>query len=986
MDTLKFFQTLFENVENKIYLFTLPGKKTYQFAPDKLEDMAAKAAQLSDAKQNVYFGLGSTDIKLNSSNRPKNDQIKELPCLFADIDIADVSSHAAKNLPSSISEAMSLLPAPFAPSITVFSGHGLHVYYIFNEPFELPKESAIAKDLLERLQGYIRTNANAHGWHVDTVTDFTRVLRVPDTINYKDPAHPVKCEVMEYSDPISLYNPSDFDFLPPVQIPTARTNPTNNKHGAFERRATDGDVNLMISNCKFLQYWQLNYKKLPEPVWMAACTNLARGVGGEEMVNDAVKDWLGNKYKEQQTIKKIHQWITDNSPRTCDAIQKDFNFDCGADCNVKCPCNWSLQKGPKALAKIRKLTTYTPETIFNDEVIGSLATLERYNPNEFARFKANSKGIINQNDLLKSLKDYKKRQFRVIDGGKSSNNKPITNNKAKTVKDCIADIPLENDIYMPADYILSDAGVVAIKRDADGDIVARYKASYSPIVLRAKVYNLDTGVEKIQIIFKNSIGRYQYACMNKADAYTPRKLVEIANSGVNVTLEMAKYLSGFLSATEYRNGNTLPYLKGVSKMGWRDSKTFILPGQKNNYVIDTSDGTTQVILSGLKTAGSYEKWKAKALDIRTRLKGRFFLAAAFCPPLLKILGQRSFLIHNWDKSQGGKTAMLNFCLSIYGEPEKIKQGFNDTYTNIERRASIMCDLLFGVNELELLKEQQKVSVDQLIYMLAEGRGRGRATKEGLQSTATWRNVGMMTGETQITRNNSRGGIYTRLIEIKAGPFVGEDIFASDLYQFTEENHGFAAREFINKLISADHSQLRSMYRDIRLSLRKNNTDKIESHMDMMACICVADYLASIFIFGMPEKQAADEAYKMVNDIVPLLMTKIDADEGARAWQWLSDWLATNHNNFEYVGAESRIKPREVYGYIDGDDISIIKTVLMHALKANDFNPNKVLNAWADAGKFPCETHGVKRHFGIKASSKLNASRPRVIVVNMENEK
>ena len=417
-------------------------------------------------------------------------------------------------------------------------------------------------------------------------------------------------------------------------------------------------------------------------------------------------------------------------------------------------------------------------------------------------------------------------------------------------------------------------------------------------------------------------------------------------------------------------------------MGWRGNKTFILPGQKNDYVIDTSDSTAQVIIAGLKTAGDYSKWKNKAIDIRTRLKARFFLAAAFAPPLLKVLGQRSFLIHNWDKSQGGKTAMLNFCLSIYGEPEKIKQGFNDTYTNIERRASIMCDLLFGVNELELLKEQQKVSVDQLIYMLAEGRGRGRATKEGLQGTSTWRNVVMMTGETQITRNNSRGGIYTRLIEIKAGPFIGEDVFASDLYQFTEENHGFAGREFIDKLIVADHEQLRNMYRDIRLSLRKNNQDKIESHMDMMACICVADYLSSIFIFGMPEQQAADEAYKMVNDIVPLLMTKVDADEGARAWQWLADWLAANRNNFEEVGAfDSRIKPREIYGYIEGDDISIIKTVLMKALKDNDFNANKVLNTWADAGKFPCENYGGRRWLGRRGKN-INGSKPYLIIVNL----
>ena len=73
METRDFLEELYGGVEGYIYLWTLPGKRTYAFATSQLSDMAAKARELSGAKENVYFGIGATQRRLGENERTKSD-------------------------------------------------------------------------------------------------------------------------------------------------------------------------------------------------------------------------------------------------------------------------------------------------------------------------------------------------------------------------------------------------------------------------------------------------------------------------------------------------------------------------------------------------------------------------------------------------------------------------------------------------------------------------------------------------------------------------------------------------------------------------------------------------------------------------------------------------------------------------------------------------------------------------------------------------
>ncbi|WP_425057636.1 DUF927 domain-containing protein [Sporomusa carbonis] len=950
------------------------------------------AAIAAAGQQDIYFSPGICAEPKN--HKLATDDIIGIPGLWVDIDIYHPTTHAKQNLPKSVQEARALLPDFLPPTFIVFSGYGLHVYWLFRECwyFDTPEEKNHAQELLTRIKIYISQQATAAGWHLDSVQDLPRVMRLPGTMNIKIPEQPVWAQVIEYSEN-NRYNPSEIDEILPVLEQTAATT-SKTRTAAFERRPTDGPAEYMLRNCMFLQHCQLNAKTISYGEWLAALTNIVRAVDGIAAAHQ-VSALDPDRYNQADCDKKIDECLGQMNPQSCEYIRTTLGFQgcppCG--CDMQAPCGWSLGRVAQARAKIRNITVPTPETVYQPEILGALAILEKESPAEYDIFYQRLTGQVNKNTFRKELAKHKREAkaeqagFTVLEGG-GQDVPPTDQNGDRWLASLVPDVPL--NLKLPGSgsnysmWEFGPGGIKLKKETSDGGIQYQ-QAAYTPIIISERISNIDTGLEKARVSFKTDFGYWRHIIVPKSTIYNTKNIVNISNSGPIVTSETARNLVKWLSMLEAANRHIIPIRQGVAKMGWRNNDTeFILPGVATNYAIDIGDDAAESTISGLGQAGDFAQWIGVMQQLRTRNKARFIMAASFAAPLLKIVGQRSFLIHNWDTTRGGKTATLHAALSVWGNPEEIAKTFADSKTNMERVAALFTDLPLGVNEDGLLTERQKNDMDSMIYMIAEGKGRGRGTKDGIQKTVSWRTIALMTGEAQITRANSRGGIFTRLIEIKGGPLVDDDIFASNLYPFTARNYGFAGKFYIEQLLRTDHNWLRDTYNKTRLALRAKYANKLESHLDAMACIALADYLASQRIFGIQEAAAGAEAIAMVEKIIDEIITKAEASESERAWEWLPDWLAANENRFQGFDQSKYIG--EVFGYRESGKIFIIKNILVKALKDEGFNSNKVLSAWADEKKFPCDVLNGKRTFGIRSSREINNSRPYVICIYPETVK
>ncbi|MCX7779624.1 MAG: DUF927 domain-containing protein [Negativicutes bacterium] len=981
MDATQFLSKIFEYAERGYtQIFTIPKQR-------------AKSIPVSDFRKvqniingftglNIYFSPGiaaqSVDHKWAEAD------IIGFPAAWVDIDIYSPGAHARDNLPRSVQEAMSLLPEHIPPSIIVWTGYGIHAWWLFSECwyFDTPEEKKQAQELLARLQEYIRQRAGAVGWHLDTTSNIDRVMRVPGTLNYKPKMPPVQAQVIEVSD--YRYNPSDLlDQIPVINTISAADHGRERKT-SFERRPTDGPAAYMLHNCMFMQHVQLNAKTISYGEWLAALTNIVRANDGIQAAH-AVSAMDPVRYNPHDCDKKIDECLQQMNPQNCEYIRRHLGFQgCPpGGCGVQAPCGWSLGKLPQARALVRSIAVPTPEVVYQPEILTALNMLKQQAPAEFDVFFQRCSGQLNKNTLRQEMAKARRETAAAI---AEEIVEPDNSQEPEPPPDAdkyISDIPVR--LRMPkstsnyVSWIFNKTGKIMLKRVSDRGETYQ-EASYTPVIIAERIYNIDTQTEKAVVIFRDHRGTWRPVVLPKSTIFDARKIMCMADYGLTINSEMAKNLSKWLSALEASNADLIANRLGVAKLGWRSHDSeFVCPGLNNNYVLDVDDQASKEVLGGFGTKGDYQIWLQTMQLLRTRPKARFILAASFAAPLLKLVGQRIFAIHNWGTSRDGKTATLYAALSVWGHPGTLKITANSSQTGIERTAALCTDLPLGINEYETLSDKKKQDVvDPIIYMLSEGKGRRRGTGTGLQQTATWRTVVIMNGENPLINEHTKGGIVTRVMEIYGGPLADDQLFASNIYRVTDKNYGHAGKLFIENLLAVNHTEIQQVYDGMRCRLREKYPERIDAHLDAIACVALADQLAGMWIFGEEKSAASYAAVQMAEYIIAQLVTREDADDSERAWQWLQGWIAANEGRFGTYAKTAAA----IVGYTEDSYIYILKTELAMAMRQQGYAPEKIFRRWAEQRRIPVTQVGEKQTFGIK-HKRINGVQPWLIRVKAE---
>ena len=145
-----------------------------------------------NANHHLFFGVAERGTPNNGGGL---NNCSSCAALFADLDFKMVPEEESRS-------RLSIFP--LQPSIQVHTGGGLHCYFLLNPRFDFttPEATAHFKRYLQRL---------AFALHADPAcADPARVLRVPNTTNWKYPAE----VTIEYFNDERHFDISEFDFLP----------------------------------------------------------------------------------------------------------------------------------------------------------------------------------------------------------------------------------------------------------------------------------------------------------------------------------------------------------------------------------------------------------------------------------------------------------------------------------------------------------------------------------------------------------------------------------------------------------------------------------------------------------------------------------------------------------------------------------------------------------------------------------------------------
>jgi len=601
---------------------------------------------------------------------------------------------------------------------------------------------------------------------------------------------------------------------------------------------------------------------------------------------------------------------------------------------------WRYPEGTEAEQMVVQLKDIAnePDKVWDKEVIGALAVLKKEQPAEYARIKAELKGKVNLNDLERAVNRQiaENQKLRLVEPGE----------KPEPLENILPNLPLK-ELQRPHKWTVNENGIWTDTKN--GPICA----CAVPVILTQRLKNVDTGEEKVELAFYRDREWHKIKA-DRTTVFNRTSIIQLTNKSLPVTSENARDLVRYLQDLEQENLHTLPIKRSTTSMGWVGNN--FLPGAQGDIVLDLEGGTA-AIADGYRESGNLAKWVASMKSVREHPISRFMLAASFAAPLLKLVGQRVFIIHAWGGTRGGKTAALKAALSVWGCPEDLIASFNATKVGLERLAAFYCDLPLGIDERQVIGDKHGF-VESLIYLLGLGKGKVRGSKSGgLQTFTQWRCVVLSTGEEPLSTDGSMGGIKTRVLELYGRPIPNEDL-AMRVHQETGLYFGTAGPEFVRRILGSG-IDFQNEFMQIQEVLKERFLDHIGSHISAIAVIMLADYLASQWIFGLDEDKAFDEAVALAETVAGMLETAAEADDGLRAYEYLMSWYGVNADRFKDSAYPER------YGMLDGGVIYIYPTIFDKAMKEGGFNPNRMLRDWAERGWIETEMTDGKTRFKVR---------------------
>jgi putative DNA primase/helicase len=214
-------------------------------------------------------------------------------------------------------------------------------------------------------------------------------------------------------------------------------------------------------------------------------------------------------------------------------------------------------------------------------------------------------------------------------------------------------------------------------------------------------------------------------------------------------------------------------------------------------------------------SGTLQHWKDEVASLcRGNSRLLFALSVSLAGPLLYLLGAEPGGFHFCGLTSQGKTTAQIVAASVWGGKNYL-QSWRNTINGLEGVAAHHNDGLLVLDEIAQCDPRE---VGECAYLLANGIGKGRASKEGTaKERASWRLLFLSSGEVGLAHHMAsvgkkmKGGQEVRLLEISADAdrygmfetihgFENGKVFAENLKEKALKYHGTAGKAFLSALV------------------------------------------------------------------------------------------------------------------------------------------------------------------------------------------
>lgn len=515
--------------------------------------------------------------------------------------------------------------------------------------------------------------------------------------------------------------------------------------------------------------------------------------------------------------------------------------------------------------------------------------------------------------------------------------------------------------FKSGEWVANETGIYKSVEDANGK-TRRDTASPIPILPVAVYRNYEDNTEKVKLAFYKD-GNWNHITVPRSIIASTPKIVNLADYGISVNSNNAKYLVQYIADIMALNPDKLIPIKSSGHMGWVEKK--FLP-YDTEYALDC-ETQFRSIVSAIHSEGDLDAWILYMDRLRENTAFRLTLDAAFSSPLVEIVGALPYVYHLFGGTGSGKTVALMCAASIYGNPAigALVRTLNSTINAMITTAYVLHNIPFYGDELQTIKNREG-NYDTLLMQVTEGVNRGRMTSgTEVQKRMDWRNVFMFTGEEPATNPGSGGGVYNRVIEAECTEPIVKN--GGDVVDFIRNNYGYAGRKYIENL--PDAAEIKKLYRQYTQQLL-DRFDTTEKQAISMGLILTADAIANRIFWPNTFDISLD-------DIGTYLKRIKEVDAAERAYSKIIDCINENINRFD----EPDENPGAVWGTIKNGYALFNKSVLERELNNMGFNFNAIKRKWLANGYIEPNSQGRIPH-----NTSVNGEKGSYIKILIDNIK
>ena len=742
------------------------AKKEHVFV-DSIDELY-DAAMAFDAKgYNTFFALASF-----TAPERKAEHASKIKSLFLDIDCGEGKDYANKT------EAATALDKFLADTglneigtpWIVSSGGGLHVYWPFKEEVDISVWKPVAENL-KRL-------CKKEGFRIDAMVtgDAARVLRVPDTNNYKQ-SKPRKVSIKVRGNPEVFdfevlskalrekMNGSAYEDLPALQLPGKRPKLAPNANSV---KLMENSITLFktIGNkCGQINYYRENATKDGmEPIWRGILSIAKYCEDGEE---EGLAISAMHPYEPERHMEK---WNAIKGPYGCLKFDEANPGIC-----EKCP-HFGKITNPLALGREVKVDNAPKEIVVEKAEEINVPPIKINRPTPPKGFSYGSNGGIFVDRMLDD------------EDGKGKSRKQI--------------MILPYDLY--AVDILNNNGdhlvhMVAFRPEGVVDVLLPQKA----------VVSKDETVKGL-------------ANQNIIAAY-----------GSGNDKNLFEYVRG---CVEFVSANKRA-VRVPNNCGWQPDNTFVYNSRifaADGTEVYVPTPALENINQSTQPKGTVENWR-KVFNMLVAKQEWQVLAMSLVGPasiLMNFTGFNGCVYHLGSSESGmGKSLALELAASFFGHPEQYRVTQSTSIVASQQRQGLLNSLPFIVDETTNKSRDDFEWLPEFLLDLTQGKGKDRmkqGSNEERVNTSTWRLLVLLSSNTHVmdylsgARKHASQAEMFRILELQMNKKLKWTTAEADTLKLLKQNYGMVGQELIRWIVKN---------RDVAAKVLKDTQERLEKEFE-----------------------------------------------------------------------------------------------------------------------------------------------------------